>query len=140
MTPSRNAILNALLEQHEARDAVPLLQAAQLHHSPTSIGTVYRFMRDLEQRGIVDAQAQPHGRTRWHLRDGALTDAAHAAGDLPRMVAQMQAFLKTLEKLGLAENNHAIPEDNDPHRTLAVLHDMAERLGYRLLPRRRHLV
>jgi DNA-binding MarR family transcriptional regulator len=144
LTSSRNAILSALLEQHEARDAVPLLQAAQAHHSQTSIGTVYRFLRELEQRGLVDAHVQPHGRTRWHLRDTALADAAHTANDIRSMLAQVQAFLKTLEQLGLAEDHNTVsatPEHftNDPHRTLAVLHEIAGHLGYRLLPRRRHL-
>lgn len=144
LTASRNAILSALLEQHEAHDAVPLLQAAQAHRSHTSIGTVYRFLRELEQRGLVDAQVQPHGRTRWRLRDGALADAAHTAGDVRNMVAQVRAFLKTLEQLGLAEDNN-VPNTasehfaNDLHRTLAVLHDIAGHLGYRLLPNRRHL-
>jgi Fur family ferric uptake transcriptional regulator len=144
LTASRNAILRALLEQEEARDAVPLLQAAQAHHSQTSIGTVYRFLRELEQRRIVQARAQPHGRTRWHLRDMALADAAYAAGDIRSMVAQVQAFLRALEQLGLAEDTNT-PNTasehfaNDPHRTLAALRDIAGRLGYRLLPSRRHL-
>ncbi|RUL63282.1 hypothetical protein EKH79_12870 [Dyella dinghuensis] len=144
LTSSRNAILIALLEQHEARDAVPLLQAAQAHHPQTSIGTVYRFLRELEQRGLVDAHVQPHGRTRWHLRDMALADATPSANDLRSMLAQVRAFLKTLEQLGLAEDNntaHTASEHfaNDPHRTLAVLQEMAGHLGYRLLPRRRRL-
>lgn len=144
LTSSRNAILSALLEQHEARDAVPLLQAAQAHHTQTSIGTVYRFLRELEQRGLVDAHVQPHGRTRWHLRDMALTDAAPTAGDIRSMVAQVRAFLKTLEQLGLTEDNDSANTasehfTNDPRRTLAMLREIAEHLGYRLLPRRRHL-
>ena len=144
LTPSRHAILSALLEQHEARDAVPLLQAAQVHHSQTSIGTVYRFLRELEQRGLVDAHVQPHGRTRWHLRDMALADAVHTAGDIRSMVAQVQAFLKTLEQLDLVDDNNTANTTsehftNDPHRTLAMLRDIAGHLGYRLLPSRRHL-
>jgi Fe2+ or Zn2+ uptake regulation protein len=144
LTLSRNAILSALLEQHEARDAVPLLQAAQAHHPQTSIGTVYRFLRDLEQRGLVDAHVQPHGRTRWYLRDVALADAAHTASDIHSMLAQVQGFLKVLEQLGLAEDNNAANTTsenftNDPHRKLAMLRDIAGHLGYRLLPSRRHL-
>ena len=145
LTPSRHAILSALLEQQEARDAVPLLQAAQAHHSQTSIGTVYRFLRELEQRGVVEAHLQPHGRTRWHLREVALADVAHAASDIRSMVAQLQAFLKTLEQLGLTQDDNTSdmasePFGNDPHRTLAVLHEIAGHLGYRLLPSRRHLL
>lgn len=143
LTASRSAILSALLEQSEARDAVALLQAAQTRHAPTSIGTVYRFLRELEQRGLIDAYAQPHARTRWHLRETALSTAAHTASDIRRMVAQVQDFLRTLEQLGLAEHNmasDAIPTSRPPdsERTLAVLHEVAGHLGYRLLPGRRH--
>lgn len=144
LTASRNAILSALLEQSEARDAVPLLQAAQNHHPATSIGTVYRFLRELEQRGLADAHLQPHGRTRWRLRPATVSTAAQATGDIRRMLAQAQNFLHTLEQLGLAEYT-AMPEasstdpSSDSGRTLAVLHEMAARLGYRLLPRHRHI-
>jgi len=140
LTTSRNAILHALLEQAEARDAVPLLQAAQARHPGTSIGTVYRFLRELEQRGMVDAYMQPHGRTRWQLRETSLSSVAHAANDIRRMVAQAQDFLRTLEQMGLAEiapvgTSPAAPSP-DTERTLAVLRDIAGHLGYRLLPQR----
>jgi Fe2+ or Zn2+ uptake regulation protein len=140
LTVSRKAILRALLQQTEACDAVPLLQAAQAYHPGTSIGTVYRFVRELEQRGLVDAHTQPHGRTRWQLREASLSSAAQAAGDIRRMVAQMQDFLRALEQMGLAETadhctaSTAPPPDGD--RTLAVLHEIARHLGYRLLPQR----
>jgi Fe2+ or Zn2+ uptake regulation protein len=145
LTASRDAILRALLEQHEARDAVLLMQAAQAHHLHTSIGTVYRFLRELEHRGLVDAHLQPHGRTRWHVRDAALADAAITGDDIRNIVAQVQAFLKTLKRLGFAEDDNTQNTAsehlaNDPRRTLAVLHEMAGHLGYRLLPSRRHLV
>lgn len=144
LTASRNAILHALLEQHGACDAVPLLQAAQRHHAATSIGTVYRFLRELEQRGLVDAMTQPRGRTRWQLRDDAFSHAAQTAHDIPHMVAQVQGFLHMLEQMGVAEHTTvpaplATSKRSDDHRTLAVLHEIAAHLGYRLLPHRRHL-
>jgi Fe2+ or Zn2+ uptake regulation protein len=139
LTASRNAILRALLTQSEAQDAVPVLQAAQAHHPGTSIGTVYRFLRELEQRGLVDAYAQAHGRMRWQLRDEALSTAAQTAGEIHQMVVQVQDFLRTLEQMGLAETTekHA-PSAASPgiDRTLAVLHEIAGHLGYRLLPQR----
>ncbi|GFZ89239.1 transcriptional repressor [Dyella caseinilytica] len=140
LTASRNAILHALLDQASAQDAVPLLQAAQAHHAPTSIGTVYRFLREMEQRGLVDAYAQTHGHTRWQLRDETLSAAAQTAGEIRQMVAQVQHFLHTLEQMGLAEATAArassgtLPPSSD--RTLAVLHEIAGHLGYRLLPQR----
>jgi Fe2+ or Zn2+ uptake regulation protein len=143
LTASRNAILQALLAQPSAQDAVPLLQAAQVHHAATSIGTVYRFLRELEQRGLVDAYAQAHQRTRWQLRDEAISTAAQSAGELRQMLAKVQDFLRTLEQMGLAEASTAripetwLPPDSD--RTLAVLHEIAGHLGYRLLPHRSKL-
>jgi Fe2+ or Zn2+ uptake regulation protein len=137
LTAPRNAILSALLEQTEARDAIPLLQAAQTHYPGTSIGTVYRFLRELEQRGLIDAHAQPHGRTRWQLREAALSTAAQAANDIRHMVAKVQDYLRTLEQMGLAEAATPNPSPAlDRDRTLAALHDIAGHLGYRLLPNR----
>ncbi|MBE1162153.1 transcriptional repressor [Dyella acidiphila] len=126
LTAARNAILRALIAQTQARDAVPLLQAAQIHHAATSIGTVYRFLRELEQRGLVDTYAQAHGRMRWQLRDESLTAAAHPAGDIRQMLTQVQDSLRTLEQ----------QEPTDRARAVAVLHALASQLGYRLLPRR----
>ena len=140
LTAPRNAILNALLEQAEARDAVPLLQAAQLHHPGTSIGTVYRFLRELELRGLVDAHAQSHGRTRWQLRTTTPSTAAQAANDIRRMVAQAQDYLCALEQMGLPSTT--LPNAPSPlpasesARALAALHDIAGQLGFRLLPHR----
>jgi|GEM_PF-2245338 len=140
LTASRNAILLALLAQADAQDAVPLLQAAQAHHPATSIGTVYRFLRELEQRGLVDAYVQAHARTRWQLRDETLSAAAQTAGGIRQIVAQVQDFLHALEQMGLAEATTAhAPKTSlalDSDRTLAVLHEIAGHLGYRLLPRR----
>jgi Fe2+ or Zn2+ uptake regulation protein len=140
LTVPRKAILRALLAQSEPRDAVPLLQAAQLHYAGTSIGTVYRFLRELEQRGLIDAHAQPHGRTRWQLREAALTLAAQTAHDMRRMLAHAQDFLRTLEQMGLAQasaqSTAAVSTAPDSERTLAVLHEIAGHLGYRLLPNR----
>jgi DNA-binding MarR family transcriptional regulator len=140
LTAPRNAILSALLEQTEARDAVPLLQAAQAHYPGTSIGTVYRFLRELEQRGLVDAHALPHSRTRWQLRATALSTAAQAASDIRRMVAQAQEYLRTLEQMGLASatlpNAPSSLPQSESARALAALHEIAGQLGYRLLPNR----
>jgi Fe2+ or Zn2+ uptake regulation protein len=143
LTPPRNAILSALLDQSDCRDAVSLLQTAQTYHPATSIGTVYRFLRELDQRGLIDAFAQPHGRTRWQLRKPALPGTTAVASDMQHMVAQVQDFLRTLEQLGLAEHV-ATPSASSPdpqtdnNRTLAILRDIALRLGYRLLPGQRH--
>lgn len=141
LTASRRAILRALMEQHEARDVVPLLQAAQLHHAQTSIGTLYRFLRELEQRGLVDAYAQPHGRMHWQLREFEPFPAAFPAPDVRRILRQAQEFLRRLACTGLAEpvSSHGAQQDCDDKRTLAVLHDMASQFGYRLLPEGRDM-
>jgi Fur family ferric uptake transcriptional regulator len=139
LTASREAILRALMAQTEAHDAVWLLQAAQTHHPATSIGTVYRFVRELEQRRLIDVYAQAHGRSRWQLRDEALSSAAHTAGDIRQMIAQVQNFLRMLEQMGLAQiasSNAPSPSSLDSDHALAVLHEIAGHLGYRLLPQR----
>lgn len=149
LTASRQAILRALVEQEVARDAVPLLQAAQRHYADVSIGTVYRFLRELERRGLIQAQLQPHARTLWRLRKDATFNATQSTGDVHRMLATVQDFLRTLEHMGLAESVGASKVGADkythysaPHsdRTFAVLNDIAERFGYRLLPVQRHSV
>ena len=138
LTLPRKAILSALLEQAEARDAVALLQAAQAHYAGTSIGTVYRFLRELEQRGLVDAYALPHSRSRWQLQVTAPLTVTHAANDIRRMVTQAQQYLRALEQMGFAATappNAALPAPQaESARALAALHEIAGQLGYRLTP------
>ena len=101
MTVPRRAVLAALVAQSHAVDAVALLVQARQHYPRASIGTVYRFMRELEQHALVHVQSQAHGRIHWQLAD--------AAPQTPPA------------------------SDTD---ALAVLRQIAERLGYRLI--RRH--
>jgi AcrR family transcriptional regulator len=143
VTAPRRAILTAMLRLDQSLDAVTLLQAAREHHAGTSIGTVYRFLRELEQLGLVYIEAQPHSRSRWRLRDLPQAAPERAPGNLREMLQQVQSFLRDLEKLGLAEAlqmprptlatpatrpaNHA-PFD----ASLDTMQEIAERLGYRL--------
>jgi len=69
ITAPRQAILGALSRAEAPLDAVAVLQAARLEHAGTSLGTTYRFLRELELHGLARAQPQPHGRMRWHLVD-----------------------------------------------------------------------
>ena len=69
MTTPRRAVLAALLAQTQAADAVALLIQAREHYPRASIGTVYRFMRELEQHALVHVQSQAHGRIHWRLAD-----------------------------------------------------------------------
>ena len=103
MTASRRAILSAMLRLDQAHDAVALLHAAREHHAGTSIGTVYRFLRELKQLALVHAETQPHGRCRWRLYDLPHDAAEHASDNVRAMLQQVQGFLQELEKLGLAE-------------------------------------
>ena len=140
MTAPRRAILAALLSQPGMpRDAVTLLQAARAHHPATSIGTIYRLLRELEQLGLVHVQAQPHGRCRWRLQDASLPASAKAPGNVRSMLRQVRRFLHELEKLGFAEaqttrhgsrTRPVAPAAIDP--TVNLLHEIAERFGYRL--------
>lgn len=130
MTAPRRAILAALIESDHPDDAVALLQAACRHHPSTRIGTVYRFLRELQRAGLVRAEARPPRRTRWQL--GA--PSALAPASVPEL-REVQDFLRELDRLGLAET---LPKTSTPAlRTeagLALLTLMAERLGYRLSP------
>ena len=143
VTAPRRAILTAMLRLDQSIDAVTLLQAAREHHAGTSIGTVYRFLRELEQLGLVYIEAQPHSRCHWRLRDSPQAIPEQTPGTIREMLRQVQSFLRDLEKIGLAEAlqtprptlaapairpaNHA-PADAS-HDTLR---EIAEHLGYRL--------
>ena len=142
MTAPRRAILMAMLRIDQTVDAVTLLQAAREHHAGTSIGTVYRFLRELEQLGLVRTLTQPHSRCRWHLSDSP-QGLPEAPGNIRLMLRQIQSFLRDLEKLGLAEASQmprhtvttalfgqAKPTAADP--AVDTLRAIAERLGYRL--------
>ena len=94
VTAPRRAVLLALLER-DGTDAVALLQRARLHHAGTSVGTAYRFMRELERTGLVRAEARPHGRLHWH----AAASPAPLADELRPLLAQLRAFIVRLESL-----------------------------------------
>lgn len=100
MTAPRRAVLAALVAQQDAVDAVALLFQAREHYPRASIGTVYRFMRELEQHALVQVRSEAHGRIHWRL-----IGTAHPAAPTSDMDA------------------------------LAVLRQIAERLGYRLIRR-----
>ncbi|KRE89359.1 hypothetical protein ASG87_03190 [Frateuria sp. Soil773] len=135
LTAPRQAILAALLEQDGAGDAVILLTAAQRHYPATRIGTVYRFLRELERHRLVQALAWPHGRTHWQPCAMPAADA-QAGEDIQPMIARLKAFLSDLERLGMAEAQppaEAMASD-DCAPTLQLLQRVAGRLGYRLTP------
>ena len=142
VTAPRRAILMAMLRIDQTVDAVTLLQAAREHHAGTSIGTVYRFLRELEQLGLVRTLTQPHSRCRWHLSDSP-QGLPEASGNIRLMLRQIQSFLRDLEKLGLAEafqssrqsvTTGAIGQAKqaaiDP--SIDTMREIAEHLGYRL--------
>ena len=137
MTAPRRAILAALEELEQPCDAVALLQAAGRHHPSTRIGTVYRFLRELEHADLVRAQAQPHGRIHWQLH-ASHSDDALSLSKLHGMLQQTQELLYELDRLGLAEALLAAsaPPRRQASHALELLTDIAEQLGYRLLPQR----
>jgi len=69
VTAPRRAVLAALAAQTLPADAIALLMLARRHHARASIGTVYRFMRELERCGLVRAHSQAHGRIHWQWGD-----------------------------------------------------------------------
>ncbi|MFZ0872118.1 MAG: transcriptional repressor [Rhodanobacter sp.] len=143
VTAPRRAILTSLLRLDQSLHAVTLLQAAREHHAGTSIGTVYRFLRELEQLGLVYTEAQPNSRCRWRLRDSPEVTPEQSPAVIRAMLRQVQSFLRDLEKLGLAEVSQtprptlgmpaAKPANDAPvDASLHTLREIAERLGYRL--------
>lgn len=138
MTAPRRAILTAMLQLDTASDAVALLQAARLQHAATSIGTVYRLLRELEQLRLVHVQAQPHGRSRWRLQESSQTHA-RTPGNVHLMLQQVRRFLRELEIIGAIEalstprTTPAIgQDDHKPDAVTDLLCEIAERFGYRL--------
>lgn len=89
-TPPRMAIWQALREADEELDAVALLRRAQAIQARTSLGTVYRFLRELEQHGLASSRAVAHERSRWRL--GPPLDAAPQ----PRAMAAMTLLAAAL--------------------------------------------
>jgi len=143
MTAPRRAILTAMLGLEQAHDAVTLLQAAREHHAGTSIGTIYRFLRELEQLALVRTETQPHRRCRWRLHDVPLDAAEQTPDNIRVMLQQMQGFLREMEKLGFAEALQtpsptvASPATGQAHHASTrpasdAMREIAERLGYRL--------
>ncbi len=143
ITVPRRAILAAMLELGTAHDAVTLLQAAREHHAATSLGTVYRLLRELEQLGLAQVQVPAHGRCHWRLHDSPETTPEQTPGNVRSMLKQVQHFLSELEKLGFAEaqpaahNSVAVPMSSLPSHspvdpTVDLLQSIAERFGYRL--------
>ena len=88
-TPPRVAIWQALHDASEEPDAVELLCRAQLIEPRTSLGTVYRFLRELEQHGLASSRAIAHQRSRWRLgSSGEITPSrAEAIGMVARLAA-----------------------------------------------------
>jgi Fur family ferric uptake transcriptional regulator len=74
-TPPRLAIWQVLHEANDEPDAVDVLRRAQSLEPRTSLGTVYRFLRELEWLGMASSRAVSHERSRWRLRRGAASNA-----------------------------------------------------------------
>lgn len=78
-TPPRLAIWRVLHEAGDEPDAVELLCRAQRIEPRTSLGTVYRFLRELEQHGLASSRAVAHERSRWRLGSSTETTAKNDA-------------------------------------------------------------
>ena len=64
LTVPRRAIIRAMLQQDQPIDAVALQRIARQHHAATSLGTVYRFLRELRALNLLHAQVPARGRSR----------------------------------------------------------------------------
>jgi Fur family ferric uptake transcriptional regulator len=70
-TAPRLALWRVLSAAQDEPDAVELLRRASAIEPRTSLGTVYRFLRELEQRGLAVSRPVAHQRSRWHTSAGA---------------------------------------------------------------------
>ena len=88
-TPPRLAIWQALHDARDEPDAVELLCRAQRIEPRTSLGTVYRFLRELELHGLASARAVAHERSRWRLGSSAesTTKNTEAVAAVARLAA-----------------------------------------------------
>jgi hypothetical protein len=135
LTVPRRAIIRAMLQQDQPIDAVALQRIARQHHAATSLGTVYRFLRELRAVNLLHAQVPARGRSLWRL--SALSEVA------PEPVAawlqSWRTFMRDLESIGLAEvqapGAPPAPPDH-PRDNPSTIHEMLQalalRLGYRL--------
>jgi Fur family ferric uptake transcriptional regulator len=88
-TPPRVAIWRVLHDAPDEADAVELLRRAQQLEPRTSLGTVYRFLRELEQHGLASSRAIAHQRARWRL--GSSGDALAKNADALLAVTRLAA-------------------------------------------------
>lgn len=93
-TPPRLAIWQVLHEASDEPDAVDVLRRAQSLEPRASLGTVYRFLRELEQHGLASSRAVAHGRSRWRLGKGA------APGEPSRDAAAVAAVARLAAAFG----------------------------------------
>ncbi|WP_430390496.1 transcriptional repressor [Dyella sp. 20L07] len=81
-TAPRMAIWQMLCQAEDEPDAVELLCRARSLEPGTSLGTVYRFLRELEQHGLATSRLVAHQRARWRMgmaEESTRTEAAPAA-------------------------------------------------------------
>ncbi|RAO77835.1 Fur family transcriptional regulator [Dyella jiangningensis] len=93
-TPPRLAIWQVLHEANDEPDAVDVLRRAQSLEPRTSLGTVYRFLRELELLGLATSQPVSHERSRWRLADTA------AGRGSPRQQAAVAAIAQLAAAFG----------------------------------------
>ncbi|MDR3447833.1 MULTISPECIES: Fur family transcriptional regulator [Dyella] len=88
-TPPRLAIWQALHDATDEPDAVELLCRAQRIEPRTSLGTVYRFLRELEQHGLASSRPIAHERSRWRV--GSSTESTTKNTEAIAAVARLAA-------------------------------------------------
>lgn len=84
-TPPRLAIWQVLRDAGDEPDAADVLRRARSLEPRTSLGTVYRFLRELELLGLATSRPAPNKGLRWKLNStpapngGSPRDRAAAA-------------------------------------------------------------
>ncbi len=101
VTRPRLAVLQALHRHGEPLDAISLHRQIMPLLARVSLGTVYRTLRELEQRDAVQVQVAPHGRLHWQLRSRADTPTpASPAAASAQSPDAVQALAAQAARLG----------------------------------------
>lgn len=95
VTPPRLAIWRVLHDANDEPDAVDLLRRAQSLEPRTSLGTVYRFLREMELLGMATSRPVSHERSRWRLTVGRA-----ASSRPPRQAAAVAAIAQLAAAFG----------------------------------------
>lgn len=114
VTTPRRAILQALIDSPHHATAEQLTATVQKRLPDVHESTVYRFLEDLEQLGVIDHVHLGHGPAVYHFSDDAhhhlVCEACDAVVEVPtRMFDTLRKRLRTEFDFELRPRHFAVP-------------------------------